>query len=70
MLRNLEAFVNAVENTFWYPNGLVAALSLLGRRLEYQDTRFILELAPDGLDIQVPAFGDFGRRIMALGRTR
>lgn len=54
MLRNLEPFVNAIEDTFWYPDGLVAALSLLGRRLEYQNTRLILKLAPDSLNIQAP----------------
>jgi hypothetical protein len=70
MLRNLEPFVNAVEDTFGYPDGLVATPSLFGWGLEYQDTRLILELAPDGLDVQVPEFGNFGRRIMALGRTR
>jgi hypothetical protein len=70
MLRNLESFVNAIEDTFWYPDGLVATPSLLGWGLEHQDARLILELAPDGLDIQVPEFGHFGRRIMALGRTR
>ena len=69
MLRNLEPFVNTIEHTFRYPDGLVATPSFPGWRLYYQDTLLILEQAPDGLDIQVSPFGHFARRIMALGRA-
>ena len=70
MLRNLEAFVNTVEDTFRYPNRLVTAPAFFDRRMEYQHALLILKDSPDGLDIQAPAFSHFRRCIMALGRTR
>ena len=70
MLRNLEPFVNAIEDTFCYSHSPVTARSLPGRRLDHHDAWFVLKESPDGLYVQIPEFGHFRWRMMALGRTR
>ena len=47
----LEPFVNTIEHTFRYPDGLVATPLFPGWRSGYRDTLLILEQAPDGSDI-------------------
>jgi hypothetical protein len=62
----LKAFVNALQDTLRYSNGLVGSPALPGGALRHYDARLILEKTPDRFDVKLPQLSNFGRRVMAL----
>jgi hypothetical protein len=68
MLRYVQPFKYAIQNTLGYADCRIAPLSFPCWLLQNQDARLLLKKAPDGLDAQVQNFGYLGRCIVALGR--
>jgi hypothetical protein len=65
----LKALVNALQNTSRYPDCLVRASPFFDGRLEHHHTGLVLEKPSDRFDIELPEFRQFGRRVVALGRS-